>query len=132
VRHVFNLRHRAQPTARAIALASLLALASVTYVSLEKAGSSAPAGAMRVTYADVQPIFAKHCIGCHSEHPTNPAFTSPPLGVELDSYAHARAVAARIKTVAVDAQIMPLGNTTGMTEAERRKLGAWIAGGTPP
>jgi uncharacterized membrane protein len=132
VRHVFNLRHRAQPTARAIAVAAGLALVSVSYVSFEKAATAAPSGATPVTYADVQPIFAKHCIGCHNEHPTNPAFTSPPLGVELDSYAHARAVAARIKTVAVDAQIMPLGNTTGMTEAERRKLGAWIAGGAKP
>jgi uncharacterized membrane protein len=33
--------------------------------------------------------------------------------------------------VAVDAQIMPLGNTTGMTPAERAKLGEWIAQGTP-
>jgi uncharacterized membrane protein len=132
VRHVFNLRHRAQPTGRAIALAALLALASVTYVSMEKAATAKVAAATPVTYAAVQPIFARHCMACHSQHPTNPAFTAPPLGVELDSYAHASAVAARIRTVAVDAQIMPLGNTTGMTVAERRTLGAWIAGGAQP
>jgi uncharacterized membrane protein len=27
--------------------------------------------------------------------------------------------------------IMPLGNTTGMTEEERQKLGAWIEEGAP-
>jgi uncharacterized membrane protein len=40
-------------------------------------------------------------------------------------------MAPRIKRVAVDAEIMPLGNVTGMTTAERQKLGAWIAAGTP-
>ncbi|KUR75627.1 urate hydroxylase PuuD [Novosphingobium sp. FSW06-99] len=131
VRHVFNLRHRAQPTGAAMALAAVLALISVTYVSLEKAAPAKAATAGPVTYAEVQPIFARHCMACHSKHPTNPAFATPPLGVELDSYAHASAVAQRIKAVAVDAQIMPLGNTTGITLDERRKLGAWIAAGAP-
>jgi len=38
--------------------------------------------------------------------------------------------AQRIEAQAVLAKIMPLGNTTGMTEAERRKLGAWIEAGS--
>ena len=74
--------------------------------------------------------------------PLNPSKTSaskelygigetPPLGVVLDSYDHVSALAPRIRKVAVDAEIMPLGNTTGMTRAERRKLGDWIAAGTP-
>jgi len=133
VRHVFNLRHVHKPTGGAIALSVVLALITVTYVSMEKAGQASAAPAPKgVTYADVAPIFAKHCVQCHSEHPTNPAFTAPPLGVELDSYQHASAVAPRIKAVAVDSEVMPLGNTTGMTPAERQVLGAWIAQGTKP
>jgi len=27
---------------------------------------------------------------------------------------------------------MPIGNLTGMTDAERATLGAWIAAGAPP
>ena len=131
VRHVFNLRHRGAPTGKAIVLAAVLALASVTYVSTEKAGAAKAAEAAPVTgYAQVQPIFAKHCTECHSNHPANAAFTAPPLGVLLDSYDHASAAAPRIQKVAVDAEIMPLGNTTGMTADERRVLGAWIAQGT--
>ena len=57
--------------------------------------------------------------------------TAPPLGVMLDSHAHARMFAARVKKVAVDAEIMPLGNTTGMTRAEREVLGRWIEAGAP-
>ncbi len=136
VRHVFNLRHRARDTQGAMAVAVLLALASVSYVTFEKGLPASPAdrgstpGAV-VGWAEVQPLFARHCLACHSPHPANPAFAAAPLGVMLDSYAHARSFAPRIRQVAVDAQIMPLGNTTGMQPAERAKLGEWIAQGTP-
>jgi uncharacterized membrane protein len=137
VRHVFNLRHRAQPTGRAIAVAAVLALASVTYVTMEKSGGApaetdgASASDAMLGYAQISPILATHCSGCHSLKPTNPAFKSPPLGVVLDSYPHVRSVSDRIKRVAVDSRLMPLGNLTHMTDQERRKLGAWIAKGMP-
>jgi uncharacterized membrane protein len=115
-----------------LALIAVLALGTITYVSLEKSGEAKAAGAgERPTYARIQPILAKHCVSCHSQHPTNLAVTSPPLGVVLDSYEHVSMLAPRIKKVAVDAEIMPLGNPTGMTKAERQTLGAWIAQGTP-
>jgi uncharacterized membrane protein len=122
VRHVFNLRGRGKATGQTIIVATALAFASVTYVTLEKKGASGPA--QNLTYAQIEPILATHCAGCHNVSP-------PPLGVALDSWEHASAASARIKRVAVDSQAMPLGNPTGMTLAERRKLGAWIAAGTP-
>jgi len=124
VRHVFNLRGRGRPTGRAIALAAALALASVAYVSWEKGGRSAAGPAQHVTYAEIAPILTVHCAGCHNVE-------SPPRGVTLDSFEHVSAVSARIKAVAVDTQVMPLGNVTRMTPAERQRLGAWIAAGSP-
>ena len=123
VRHVFNLRGRGQATGPTIVVATALALASVTYVTLEK-GGVAPGRPRTLTYAEIEPILATHCAGCHNVNP-------PPLGVALDSWEHVRAASARIKAVAVDTQVMPLGNPTGMTQAERQKLGAWIAAGSP-
>lgn len=136
VRHVFNLRHRGAPTGRAMVVAAAMALVSVTYVSAEKATLPAQAHAAAAevppaNWASVRPIFAQHCVACHAGHPTNAAFTAAPLGVELDSYDHARAFAPRVGKVAVDAEIMPLGNLTGMTRAERDTIGRWIAAGTP-
>jgi uncharacterized membrane protein len=128
VRHVFNLRNRAQKTGPAMAVAAVMALVSVTYVTLEKGVTGAASGPVP-HYADIQPILTSHCTGCHSQHPTNAAVTSPPLGVMLDNYDHAAQVAPRVKAMAVDTETMPLGNTTHMTKAEREKLGAWIAGG---
>ncbi|WP_298189158.1 urate hydroxylase PuuD [Novosphingobium sp.] len=130
VRHVFNLRHRGQPLGRAILAAAVLALVSVTYVSAEKAGAKRAANGSS-DWASVEPIFAKHCTSCHAEKPTSDLVTAPPLGVMLESHEHARQFAARVKKVAVDAEIMPLGNTTGMTRAEREALGRWIEAGAP-
>jgi uncharacterized membrane protein len=123
VRHVFNRRGRGQSTGPTIVLAIALALASVTYVTLEKGGAAA-GPAQAVAYAEIEPILATHCAGCHN-------VPRPPLGVRLDSWEHARAASARIKRVTVDSQAMPLGNPTRMTPAERQKLGAWIAAGSP-
>lgn len=123
IRHIFNLRGRGKPAGWAIGLSAVLAAASVTYVTLEKGGvQSGPTE--NVTYARIAPLIATHCAGCHN-------VPTPPRGVALDSYAHVRAAAPRIKAMAVDSQAMPLGNPTHMTPAERQRLGAWIAGGTP-
>lgn len=136
VRHVFNLRHRGEKTGQALVLAGVMALISVTYVSAEKAtlpavSQEANAATGPSTWASVQPIFQKHCTSCHAAKPTSEAFTAPPLGVMLDTYDHSRAAATRVKSVAVDAEIMPMGNMTGMTRAERDALGRWIAAGAP-
>lgn len=130
VRHVFNLRHRGQPLGRAILVAAVLALVSVTYVSSEKAGAKRTAGGS-ADWASAEAIFRKHCVSCHAERPSSDLVTAPPLGVMLETRDHARQFAARVKKVAVDAEIMPLGNTTGMTRAERDALGRWIEAGAP-
>jgi len=129
VRQVFILRHKHKDTRATLALAAVLGVASVTYVTLEKGAAK---GGAALSYAQVQPIFAKHCVACHAAHPTNAAFNAPPLGVLLDSADHAAAAAPRIQRVAVDSQVMPLGNMTGITPEERVALGRWIAGGAKP
>ena len=73
VRHVFNLRGRGQATGRTIVLAAALALASVTYVTLEKGGVAPGAGPGPSPYAEIQPILATHCAACHNvRHPPSP------------------------------------------------------------
>jgi uncharacterized membrane protein len=123
IRHVFNLRGRGRPVGSAIAVAILLAFVSVTYVTWEK-GAVGPATGPAATFAEIQPILATHCASCHN-------VPTPPRGLRLDSYEHVSAASARIKAMAVDTQVMPLGNPTHMTPAERQRLGAWIAAGSP-
>lgn len=123
VRHVFNLRGRGKATGSTVAVAVLLAAATVTYVTLERGGAGGASGE-KLVFADVEPILATHCAGCHNVNP-------PPVGVALRDWEQVKAAAVRIKAVAVDTHVMPLGNPTGMTKAERQKLGAWIDAGAP-
>jgi len=123
IRHVFNLRGRGRPTLGAIAVAVVLALVSVSYVTWEK-GPIVPSTGLVATFAEIQPILATHCASCHN-------VPTPPRGLRLDSYEHVSAASARIKAMAVDTQTMPLGNPTHMTPAQRQLLGDWIDGGMP-
>ncbi len=66
---------------------------------------------------------------CHSPNPTHKGFTAPPNNVVLDTPAHIQTFAPRIYAMAVAARAMPLGNETGITDADRAKLGGWIKGG---
>jgi uncharacterized membrane protein len=124
VRHFFTLRHTGRnawwiPASAAVAVVAL-ALAI-------RPGDSTPAGSATVPFARVQQIVALRCVTCHSLHPTSTEFRQAPLGIVLDTRTEIEARAAQIKAVAVDSTVMPLGNATGMTQAERDLLGAWIA-----
>lgn len=82
-----------------------------------------------VPYAQVHAILERRCMTCHSAHPTNPSFPEAPNGVMFDEGSTVQALSGRILVRAVQTQTMPLGNLTGMTQAERDTLGAWIAQG---
>jgi uncharacterized membrane protein len=60
--------------------------------------------------------------------PSHPDFRRPPKGVGSIPRADP-AQARNIEQQAVLSDIMPLGNTTRMTQEERRMLGAWIRAG---
>ena len=89
------------------------------------AASSAEAG----QFAAVRVVVAQRCAPCHSAAPTYPGFAVAQGGVMLDTPEQLRAWAPRMLERAVTAKTMPLGNVTGMTDAERDVLGAWVRGG---
>jgi uncharacterized membrane protein len=127
IRHFFNLRHAGR-NAWWIPLTAALGIAAVA-VAIRPTGSSggAAVAAGSVSFRQAQAIVQQRCVPCHSAHPTRVA--AAPLGIELDTAAQIHAQAAAIRRVAVDSQLMPLGNATGMTQAERDELGAWIRAG---
>jgi uncharacterized membrane protein len=88
------------------------------------AAAPAPRG-LTVPFTQVAPIVAMRCAPCHSTHPT--LASAPPKGIVLETAAQIRAQADLIRTVAVDSHVMPLGNVTKMTDAERKLLGIWIS-----
>ena len=127
VRQFFVLgdKHRYVPWLPVTAAVLLFATAfAVAPHSGPSAGGAAP-----VAFAAVAPIVATRCAVCHAAHPTQAGYAAAPGGVLLDTPERIAGNAARIDAQAVTSHTMPLGNVTHMTDAERRTLGDWIAGG---
>ena len=86
-------------------------------------------GANKVAFLEVHKVISKHCVSCHATTPSNRAYDEPPKGVILEGPAQIKQWAKKITIQSVDTKAMPLGNTTRMTDAERRILGIWVLQG---
>jgi uncharacterized membrane protein len=129
-KYVMNFRGR---SSRWMIAAGALALVAVVTLTARTPGA-VPAGpdlrgAALVPFAEARAIIERRCVTCHAAKPTNPSFPEPPSGVILEDPQRIQSLAARIMVRAVVTKTMPLGNLTGMTEDERRALGAWIVQG---
>ena len=118
VRLFFNLSHTGR-NAWWIPVTAALAIAGVA-VAIRPQGSS---GGTAVPFSKAQAIVAERCVPCHSAHPTKVAVA--PAGLVFDTPREIATQARLIQQVAVRTKVMPLGNVTGMTQAERETLGAW-------
>jgi uncharacterized membrane protein len=124
VRHFFNLRHKGRnvwaiPITAAI---GALVLAMAIAPPKPQAGSAA-------SFAQVQAIIGQRCVSCHADKPTQEGFAAAPKDVKLDAPERITANAQRIYEQVVATKAMPIGNLTGMTDAERATIAAWVAGG---
>ena len=74
-------------------------------------------------------IVEQRCVPCHSTHPaTQFGFNAPPNGIVLETLDQLRAHLPEVQKQ-VSLRTMPLGNLTGMTDAERETLLMWIGHG---
>jgi uncharacterized membrane protein len=124
VRHFFNLRHMGR-TVWAIPVTAAIAIAVLAI--LIRPQNESVAGTPVVQFVEITRIVDQRCTACHSQHPTK--VDAAPRGIKLDTPEEIKAQAAAIEQQAVQTQAMPLGNVTGMTQAERDLLGRWIAQG---
>lgn len=114
-----------------VTLAGITALATLLAMTLQAPGGPAARSAVSATvpFEQARAIVERRCTTCHAAQPTNPGFPQAPAGVKLDTPDDLRAHAARVLVRAVSTKTMPLGNLTGMTDAERDTLGAWVLQG---
>jgi uncharacterized membrane protein len=119
---------KTSPTSALLGLAVLAA----TAVALAPSTASSPTAAdpSVAHFEAIQRIVALRCAPCHSGAPTQPGFATAPKGLLLDSpeaiLTHVSVIAPQVATNA-----MPIGNLTGMTEAERTQLLDWIRNDSP-
>lgn len=117
------MRHRAG-SSRCIARCSgSIALAAVVGCGDRASSTAAP------SYAEARAVVEGHCISCHSEQPTIPAFPIAPSGVVFDTAEQMQRYAERIRVRTVVDRTMPLLNKSGMTDRERAVLAGWIEAG---
>ena len=125
VRLFFTFRHRGvvRPSFWALALALM---AAVFVWLLPRA---TPAGAGGARFADVRAIVDARCVACHAQHPTFTGFASAPKNVMLDTPERILAQAQPLHQQTVVLKVMPIGNLTAMSDAERATIDAWFRAG---
>ncbi len=129
VRHVFNVRHQGRDARREAAAVAVIFV--VLFAALAPWNDVGPAGLTSADFASVQQVFTARCVTCHSAHPTREGFSAAPKGVMFDTQQEIVSNARRAYQQAVVLKAMPLGNATGMTDAERELIGRWVRSGAP-
>jgi uncharacterized membrane protein len=128
VRHYFIRRHAGE-TLWWIPVGAACAIAGIAVWLRPHPAAPATTGGPAVSFTQAANVVKAPCAPCHSMHPTQPGFSSPPANVVLDTPEQIHALASQIHAVAVESTFMPLGNATHMTQGERDLLGKWIAEG---
>ena len=82
-----------------------------------------------VNFNEVQNIIKYRCGTCHAKNPTFEGIEVAPKGVIYDSANDIIKNLKLIQAQAIDAEIMPPNNLTGITNQEREKLRIWIEQG---
>jgi uncharacterized membrane protein len=133
MRLYFNLEHKGKNYWGIWALVAALALAGAWLVAPggKPHAAAGPGGAapQAVTLADIRPVIEQKCAVCHAAQPSFAGFAAAPKGVLLQTEAQIRQNAKSLYEQAVRLKAMPIGNVTGLTDAERERIAAWYEGG---
>ncbi len=140
-RHYFNVRKKSRHAGWLLAVAAMIMIATA-YLTAPRVDARVNAQvnaqvnsqvtaqldahtAAAPTTAQIAPIIYARCTTCHARTPSQPGFAAPPVGLILETIDDIERADARIYTTAGAGNSMPLGNLTGMTDAERARLIRW-------
>lgn len=127
IRHFFNRRHKGVYAWQYPALGAVL-LGVTAWWTAPRVQALPPVQG-EVTFNRVRGIVGQHCVSCHSPAPTFPGITVPQAGVLLHTPVDLVQNAQRIYQQVVVTRIMPLGNTTNMSDEDRAVIAAWVRDG---
>ena len=125
IRVWFVQRHKGNPNPLVLA-SGLVVLALTAVLALPRPSDD---GGGPVAFDQVQPIIQARCVSCHAAKPTQEGIAAPPKGLILETPAEIHARAAAIYQQAAASRVMPPGNMTHITDAERRMIARWFKGG---
>ena len=131
VRHYFNLRNQKQykPWILPIAASGMIILMFYTSIPKIQVTQKTTSLDVQVSFSEVNNIIKYRCGVCHNTKPNFEGFEDPPLGIIFDTPQDILKNIKKIKAQAIDTDIMPPGNLTGLTDSERIKIDLWIKHG---
>ena len=130
VRHYFNLRNKKEFNVWILPSAAVGMICLMLYVSFPKiVDNNQEYKSEEVSFNEIKNIIKYRCGVCHQNNPTFDGFDDPPLGIVFETAEDIVKNIDGIKAQALDSDIMPPGNITGMTESERNKIKKWIKTG---
>jgi uncharacterized membrane protein len=130
VRHVMIAREKGRP-ADVWLVPVAAALVVAVYLTSPAWLDRTPRTGASVGFPVVKEVIERRCVSCHSHRPTDDVFRTAPNGVTFDTAESIRSRAETIRARTVLLKNMPLGNKTGMTDAERGLLARWLDAGAP-
>ena len=125
VRVYFVARHKGKASLVPVFAALAILAGIVTLIAPRAQQPLSDASSGTVDLATVHGIVTARCTACHAAVPTQPGFASAPNGVVFESEADVMRHASAIYQQTVVTKAMPIGNLTGITDAERASIGAW-------
>jgi len=125
VRHYINLHEKGQKAVWMMRFAVISILSLVIVTAPTTSNKNKP----KVSFAQVQPIFKKRCVSCHSSNPTDDVYKVAPTGVMFEKPEDIKKLADKILVRVMQTKTMPQGNKTQITENEIALIGAWIEQG---
>ncbi|WP_332610584.1 urate hydroxylase PuuD [Achromobacter sp. ESBL13] len=123
VRHRFKLGNARNPLPYVLLGVAVLGL-TIVWMRPAPVAASAPSAAAPadVAFAQVRHVFDQRCLLCHGAQVQM-------KNVRLDSVEQIATHAQAVYQQVVVSKIMPMANSTGMTDDERALIGAWFQAG---
>ncbi|MGK6307373.1 urate hydroxylase PuuD [Variovorax sp. DT-64] len=123
VRHRFKLGNAGNPLPYAMVGVVVLGL-SIVWMRPEPAAApmASAAASQKVAFGDVRKVLEQRCYMCHGAQVQM-------KNVRLDTPDQVAAHAQGVYQQTVVTKIMPMNNSTGMTDAERALIAKWFEGG---
>ncbi|MPS79049.1 urate hydroxylase PuuD [Achromobacter sp.] len=122
VRHRFKLGNARNPVPYMLLGVAVLGLTIVWMRPAPVPASAAVAAPAEVAFAQVRHVLDQRCLLCHGEQVQM-------KNVRLDSVEQIAVHAQAVYQQVVVSKIMPMANSTGMTDDERALIGAWFQAG---
>ncbi|MDM0001619.1 urate hydroxylase PuuD [Variovorax sp. J22P240] len=122
VRHRFKLGNARNPIPYALFGIAVLGLTIIWMKPEPVAAPAAGAAPQKVSFGEVQKVLEQRCYMCHGAQVQM-------KNVRLDTPEQVAAHAQSVYQQAVVTKIMPMNNSTGMTDAERALISKWFQGG---